>query len=284
MKPVRITLLTLFFVFLAVCLALFFLPRSWQVYDPAKGTSIPIVTITIVRNYDVLHLSALSLAILFLALACVSLEIKSMPLRWGLWLFPLCLYPASCVISVASNLGPWTYHGSVQDRAGNVYWFLDSSFLQGQLMSLARLKERTWFLDKFEVLTATNGDSPRFYLHIVRPDEAQEGYGQLYLAKTNWLVGVRYENKMYLAYDLNSKKPYVQDDVLALSPFILIGNDTRLKQADCDQLLEIGIGNKAGQSDVGQPHESVITEALNSGNPEVRELAKKLLATKKPAQ
>lgn len=72
-------------------------------------------------------------------------------------------------------------------------------------MAIGRVRERTWLVDRFDVLATTNGDFPRVYLHIVRPDGSQEGYGQLYLSKDNWLVGVRYENRMFLAYNLNSK-------------------------------------------------------------------------------
>jgi hypothetical protein len=143
-------------------------------------------------------------------------------------------------------------------------------------MAVGKLTERTSLVDRFQVLATTNGDSPKLYLHIVRPNDSQEGYGQLYLNKDNWLVGIRSANRMFLAYDLNSKKPYVRDDVMPLSPFILIHQNSLLKDSDCKQLQQIGIGNE-----VGQPHQNVILEALNSRNPEVVTCAKAVLSGKK---
>jgi len=275
MKYIKLALLGLFCLFSATCILLCFLPTSWAVYGPAAD-SINIESITIVRNYDLVHLTALLLAILFLTLACISLKVKKLPFRLCLWIFPLVLYPVSYAKSVLDNLGEWTYEGTVKDAAGNTYWFLDSSFLQGQEMAIGRLKERTPMLDRFAVLAATNGDYPRKYLNIVRPNNVKEGYGQLYLTEEHWLVGVRSENRMFLAYDLQSQKPYVQDDVMALSPFILIGRNTHLNKSDCEEIKKIGIGNK-----VGQPHEKVILEGLKNSNPDVTTFAKLLLSRKK---
>jgi hypothetical protein len=269
MKYLKVSLVFLFGIFVLICVVLFFLPQSWTVAGPTGD----IEAITIVRRYDLIHWTALLLAISLFTLACISLKVKSVPFRLMLWLLPLVVYPVSWTKSTVSNLGPWTYHGSVSDPAGNSCWFLDSSFLQGQTMAIAKLSERTSLVDRFDVLATTNGDSPKLYLHIVRPNGSQEGYGQLYLNKDNWLVGIRSENRMFLAYDLNSQRAYVRDDAMGLSPFILIDEKTDPNDNDCKQIQQLGIGNE-----VGQPHEEVILEALNSPNPEVVSCAKALLS------
>ncbi len=270
---VKTGLRAFFAVFSALCLILLFLPPDWWIY----GKTLELESVIIVRAYNFFRWAAASLAIICIILAFSSLKFKTLPFRPALWLFPFLLYPASCAKCFISNPAPWTYYGTVTDMNKTVYYFLDSSFLQGQTMVIGRLKRRSLFLDRFDVLAETNGDSPRRYLHIVRPDKTQDSYGQLYLTRKNWLVAMRYDNKMYMAYDLNSGKPYVRDDVMALSPFIMIDPDTPLNNNDRRQILEIGAGEE-----VGQPRKETIVQALTNENPGVRDLAKKLLANFQP--
>jgi hypothetical protein len=278
MKYIKPALLVLFSVFFAVCVAIFCIPQYWAVYgEHTPDCFIPLQSLTIVKHYGLVHFIAILFAFIFLMIVIISLWIKKIPFRWCLWLLPF-LY---CVICVKESdsfsvLDPWTCHGSVKDSAGNIYWFLDQSFLQGQTMAIGRLRKTNIFMDEFEVLVATNGDSPQNYLHITRPDGSPEGYGQLYLSKDNWLVGVRCENLMFLAYDLNSKKPFAGDHVETLSPFLLIEENTALNPVDCTQIQQVGIGER-----VGQPREETIQAAFNHANPEVRAFAKKLLDGKK---
>lgn len=278
MKFLKLVLIAVFAIFSLACFLLLILQRDWTAYNISSDFP-RIESITIVRNYALIHFVAFASALILLSLALVSLYFKKLPFRPALWLLPLVLYPISFTKSVVSNLGPWTYHGTAEDPSGNIYRFLDSSFLQGQMMVIGRLKERNMFTDKFDVLAETNGDYPRRYLHIVRPADAQEGYGLLYLTADNWLVGLRYENRMFLAYDLNSHKPFERDDVLDLSPFLLIDQNTQLHQADSEQLLGVGIGEN-----VGQPRRNAVVASLQHGNPSVRTLASKLLELKKAGQ
>lgn len=152
-------------------------------------------------------------------------------------------------------------------------------------MAIGRLKKRTWFLDRFEVLVNGSGSFTGHFLCVVRPADAPDAYLQLYLTEKNWLVGLAGKNRMHLAYDLNLGKRYAWGEVLSLSPFILIGDGTPLKQTDCNHLLGLGMntGPSAPSSalKLGQPRESVIKEALNSRNPEVRALAQKLVSARK---
>jgi len=69
-----------------------FSSTKWEVYGQSAG-AMEIETLTIVRNYDLIHLTALLLAILFLTLACISLKVKNLPFRLTLWLLPLVVYP-----------------------------------------------------------------------------------------------------------------------------------------------------------------------------------------------
>jgi len=270
MKFCRISLFLFLNIFSALCATLFFIPKTWAVASPDKNFDLQ--SIVILPHYNLLLIVTVLAAAAMLPLAIVSLKVKQVPFRAALWLLPLVLFPISIARATFANLAPWQTMGSTQDQAGNQYYFLESSFLQGQLLALARHRSHSFLRDEYEVLATTNGDSPRSYLNVVRPADLPNGYGQVLISKDEWLVGLRYDNQMYLAYNLNSRSRYVGPRLYTLSPFLLIDSSSEMNRLDVEQVLNSGIG-----SGVGQPRLKSILAELNSTNPVVASLAQAMV-------
>lgn len=270
MKFCRISLFLFLNIFSALCATLFFIPQTWAVASPDKNFDLQ--SIVILTHYNLLLIVTVLAAAGLLPLAIASLKVKQVPFRAALWLLPLVLFPVSIARATFANLAPWQTMGSTQDHLGNQYYFLESSFLQGQTLALARHRSHSFLRDEYEVLATTNGDSPRNYLNVVRPADLPNGYGQVLISKDEWLVGLRYDNQMYLAYNLNSRSRYVGPRLYTLSPFLLIDSSSEMNRLDVEQVLNSGIG-----SGVGQPRlKSILTE-LNSTNPVVASLAQAMV-------
>jgi hypothetical protein len=246
MKFCRVLLFLFLNLFSAMCATIFFLPKTWATYDPAKNDDIG--SIVILPHYNILITVSVLAAAALLALAIASLRVKHVPFRVALWLLPLVIFPASLARATVANLAPWQTFGRAQDRSGNIYYFLESSFLQGDTLAVARHRSHSFFKDEYDVLVTTNGDEPRNYLNIVRPANLPNGYGTILISKNTWLVGLRGNNQMYLAYNLTSQTAYAGPRLYTLSPFLLIDEQTEMNQTDVQQVLKRGIGNATGQA------------------------------------
>lgn len=183
-------------------------------------------------------------------------------------------FPCAGINHLVSNLGPWTMCDRVEDEEGNSYVFCDSSFLQGQVMALTRVEQENIWITKVRILGTTNGDSPRSWASVVRPANAQDDYGQLYLTEANKLVGIRFDNRCYLVYDLNERKFLGHGDVEQISPFICIGAADELHYADV-RAIERVISKSTQTS--GYPRKRSLLSALSHPNPKVRLVAEDFL-------
>lgn len=191
--------------------------------------------------------------------------------RMGAFLFAVFGYVGSCVMHFMHDPAPWTEHGRIQDAQGNVYVFCDQSFLQGQTMALTKQMGATDYTTTYKVLGTTNGDSPRSFLTIVRPKYSSDGYGQLYMMNDQWLVGVRYDNHCFLAYDLVNQKFYGHGDIEKLSPFLALRATQSWNQADVAQIEKLL--KDASSFNDGRPKKESLEQGLQHPNPEVRKLA-----------
>jgi hypothetical protein len=245
MKFCRVSLFLFLNIFSAMCATIFFLPKTWAIPSPANYD---IGRIVILPHYNILIIVSVLAAAALLALAITSLRVKDVPFRVALWLLPLVLFPASLARATFANLAPWETMGRAQDHFGNTYYFLESSFLQGDTLAVARHQSHSFFKDEYEVLVTTNGDWPRNYLDIVRPVNVPNGYGTILISKNTWLVGLRSDNEMYLAYNLTSKTAYAGPRLYTLSPFLLIDEQTEMNPTDVQQVLKRGVGNATGQA------------------------------------
>ena len=191
----------------------------------------------------------------------------------------LLMYPISIVCHAVNNLGPWTTHGSLVADDGATYVFCDSSFLQGQVMAITERTSSGIYKSKYRVLVDTNGDSPRSWASIIRPDGSTDEYGQLYF-KNGYLLGVRYDNRCYLAYELASSTPYGHGDIESISPFIcLSAGDTPNKidlERTCDRINECA--EHCQNSDDNRPAEAFLNSDYAPGCPDMDNLDESTLS------
>jgi len=253
-----------------------FLPQHWVVYNGKAwpDTNIDSVTLLQPTFQRLLSLVGLLCLVALLALAVIGLYRRNvaMPLIALLAAF---LCPVAGLTHFVRNLVPWQIHSELRADDGTIYYFAESSFLQGQTLMLARLREETLFTRTMDALVVTNGDNPRSYLRIIRPAEAEDKYGQLYLTEDHWLLGLRTENRCFFAYDLGAGKPYGHGAVEELSPFLAIGNQTLLHKPDVASLLAVGI-----EGERGAPTRAAVKQSLAHPNKEVRAVALQLLGDK----
>lgn len=183
------------------------------------------------------HVAILGVAVITLSCALVPALARMLRLKRALALFiGLVLAPGAFLSHTLHNLGPWTLYGERIGPDGTRYLFCDSSFLQGQTMAIVVLIYDGPVHREFKVLAEAHGDWPRSWASVIRPADAIESYGQLYLTDQQWIVGVRYSNEAYLAYDLN-KKVQVLSPITQLSPFVLLGRNSRPLREDVQATL-----------------------------------------------
>ena len=215
------------------------LENSWSLYDDDFNHMVIERLNPLIRN--LVGWSAFGACLLLLVISSVSF--KTNWLRWpaiGL-VIGFALYPYCVLQHTFMNLAPWTTHGEITTDDGKTYVFCDSSFFMGQTMAICEITGKDNLKTTYRVLVNNNGDYPRSWASVVRPDRATDEYGQLYL-NDGFLIGVRYENKCYLAYDLANNKAYGHGEIELLSPFLcLSAKDVPNKidiQRTCDHIKE----------------------------------------------
>lgn len=228
---------TAFAYFVAGCvfIAYAILERSRAIYDvESRLYAVEILNPATIQIY------AWAAFILFwtLLLLCF-VSFKTNWVRWpaiGITIAFL-MYPTSIVYHAVNNLGPWTTHGSLVADDGATYVFCDSSFLQGQVMAITERTNSGFCKSTYRVLVDTNGDSPKSWASIIRPDGSNDEYGQLYF-KNGFLLGVRYDNRCYLAYELASRTPYGHGDIESISPFICLSAADTPSKVDLERIRD----------------------------------------------
>jgi hypothetical protein len=207
---------------------------------------------------------------------------------WGRMCIALALailgVPFALVTSVVRNLGPWEPSGSAVAADHQVYRWLDSGLLQGQTLAIGRDEGDGWLYHRYELVGETNGDYPRLWIPLVRPAGVEDSeYRQVYCSDSGVVVGVRYENHCFMAYDTNSGSFFgnpvggqTWEKITAISPFILIGPETQLHEPDVARILRAPIGERSHSECAVSV--SALQQALNHPNAKVRELAQRLLA------
>lgn len=187
-------------------------------------------------------------------------------------------FPYAFLVRGAHSLGPWVVCDTVIGPEGNSYVFLESSFLQGQTLALGRILPDGLFHKRFAILGDTNGDSPRSYALLVRPtNNFKIGYGQLYLTDDNRVLGLRYDNRCYFAYDFRAKRFDGHGDIESLSPFTLVGPDSSLYRGDVESFLTHEYWPTVDSAEK-LPFGQAILDARDHPNPEIREVARRMIA------
>lgn len=216
--------------------------------------------------------------------------------RNGVWAALLALLvggPFTGCARFLRNPAPWVQYGALDHPNGQRYAFLNSSFMQGQLLVIARIESTHWYGTRYTGLVLTNGDSPRYYISIVRPnDQATGSYGQLLLTPDERILAVRSSNRVYMAYDPHTGKRWAHGDIYTLSPFVALDADAVPSEGDIDltlaamrESLRREQAGNVSNADViehepisGVPAVPLLQQAEQHPNPAVRGAAQRLLA------
>lgn len=256
-----------------------FVPISWVSYGselPGSIVSYDTITILTPSLQGFLFWLAAGVAVLLLVGGVVSLRWRV--IRWpGIALMlSLVGFPLAGLSHAVSNLGPWTICDRIETNSGDLYAFCDSSFMQGQLMALTRVESENFLVTRLKVLGVTNGDSPRSWASVIRPANPKEHYGQLYLTDENFLVGIRYGNHCFMAYDISKQYFIGRDEIKEVSPFVCLDAAQSLHQ---DDVTEVEKARRAlSPGDSGYPSDAAIASGREHANPEVRKTAEMLLS------
>lgn len=132
-----------------------------------------------------------------------------------------------------------TKQAELQGRDGYTYYFIDY-FAGGQAhdMLLVRTKNPEHPERKYEELGSNNGDSPRSWASVIRPQGAPDNdYGQLYLSPGGMIIGIPNDNECYYAYDTKTSRFRGHGDIETISPFLLIEEEMELHEPDVLAML-----------------------------------------------
>lgn len=254
-----------------------FIPHDWTVRGNNSVSGPQIESITVLHPAVEITIAGISISLfLFLiTLGIVGYRKHTIPAPALALFLALVALPVSCTKSILSNPAQWTTCSKIYGPDGKTFYFMDSSLLKVQTMALTTLSRKTILTRYMKVLVAADGGTPGSFASIVRPADASDSYGQVYLCGNRYLIGVRSANECYLAYDLETRKGYGRGTIEEISPFICIGDDTAVKETDVANLYRLGIG-----SGPGQPRRGSIVEGLKHPNPLIREISKHLIEAK----
>ncbi len=255
-----------------------FLPWSWVVYAaPDAELRHQLVSVTVLRPEvcEAMNIAGLGCFITLVVLA-ISNAIRRDTNRAAVAVGVAVLGPVAAVVSFVREPAPWRIYGEARAEDGTTYCFAESSFLQGQMLILARVRTETVFTRTLDPLTTTNGDIPRSYLRIVRPAGCTDGYGQVRLTESGWVLGLRSDNRCFFAYDRNTGQVHGNTAVEQLSPFLALTDTDELHEPDV-----ASIASAMAKSQRGALTPEALREALGHTNPHVREAAAQLLTNAK---
>jgi hypothetical protein len=258
-------------------------PASWETHGPTSGMGLDIERVVVLDAWVGQSVLGITLAGSLLVLVLLIRHILGRrylmgAVCGGIFIFGL---PISICLNLFENESRWTLHDWADGPDGNRYCFLDTSFLQGQIMVLGRLESDSFMGKTFSSLGATNGDSPQSWASVIRPQGALDLYGQLYFTKNNVLLGIRFENRCYLAYDFSGKGFLGHGNIEGLSPFLLVEDGPGIHGSDIDRIKDYITKVCAEDPDCtdrpGVPLRRVLVEELKHTRPEIREIAQDLL-------
>lgn len=190
------------------------------------------------------------------------------------------LFCAWVVVTVLTAFdAPWLVVDQRRGPDDKQYAYLYYGVLQAQRLVLATESSQDGWHTTYDVLGETNGDSPRSWTAVVRPADCDGGEGRLLAGPDGWLVGLRYDNHCYFAYQVGTGRYLAHEDVKDISPLILIGPDTKPLDKDVKGILTAGemVPGKAGLTVA-----ELRAEAARHPNAKIRKMFKDASAIKSP--
>jgi hypothetical protein len=166
--------------------------------------------------------------------------------------------------------GQFVDEASIKDSQGNEYHLLNSNFLRGTNVAIAKVIGRSANETKYEVLVQDPGKEGT--LRVVRKQRVPDT-ASLYITPNGLLVGLLYGSYCVNAFDLKNKTPYgaevSEHKIRELSPFVLLRDGDVPNEKDFDSLLHL---SKEDRADI-----EVVRKDLKSPNATVRDLAARYL-------
>ena len=176
-------------------------------------------------------------------------------------------------VLIAMFNSPWAVVDQCRGPDGKQYAYLyfGPALSQGQTLLLGRESRQNGWQATYDVLGETNGDSPSSWTAVIRPSDCSGSDGSLLLAPGGWLVGLKYDNKCYFAYEVSTGKFLAHESVKDISPLILLGPDTEPLASDVAAILSAG-ENVPGTC--ARPIADLRAEAARHPNAKIREMLK----------
>jgi len=222
------------------------------------------------------------------AVGIVAIFCKRWKLAVAVSLLAVIGFPACHFVAALRVWLPWTVMSAeVRAPDGHMYGLAGRGYGNGQF-AIFRVERQDRFTRTLSVLGTVwdHGPAPE-RLPMVRPASPRaDVYRWLHQTDSGLLLGLA-RNECCLAYDTATGRFYGTDDVVTLSPFLLIGETGALHQPDVDALLkwtreslQLTASRPESERSLAGPRPSrkALTDALTHPNPAVRELAAQLLA------
>jgi hypothetical protein len=189
---------------------------------------------------------------------------------------PALASPLFCCAAMWHAMDRWIHVNEIVANDGRTYVYLAKPMLKGQELALGKLAKRDGNRQSIDVLAFAHTDSPRHWSHLIRPAGViDDQAGQLLFSPQSWLIGIRHDNRCYLAYDLKADKSIGHDELNHLSPFLLLEAQTELHTQDVDRIAEYMEGTN--EKFLGYPKEEHLREGSLHPNEAVRAAAERLL-------
>lgn len=281
-RPVRARWVTpvVFGFVIAVWSVYGFLPRSWAVYSvPDAELRQHLVSVTVLRPEVCAAMNIAGLGCLIsLGVLFVWCLFRRAGVQAALAVCVAGLGPVAVVVALIVDSAQWQIHGEARTADGTTYCYAESSgYLHADTLILTRVQSETLFTRTLDPLVATQGDSPRSFLRIVRPAGCADEYGQVRLTESGWVLGLRSENRCFFAYDRNTGQAHGYGAVEQLSPFVELTDTDEMHEPDVASIASA----MAARRQMGAPTKDALREALGHANPHVRKAAAQLLTDAK---
>ncbi|MCJ7750317.1 MAG: hypothetical protein MUQ65_04395 [Armatimonadetes bacterium] len=181
----------------------------------------------------------------------------------------------------------WQDRGQLRLAGSGTYHLQSGGILQGTTVAITQELSRGHLFLRTRVLALAGGES---YALLVRPrgaanyDLASPGAAGPWLrlvssTDARWLVAIRLQGTQAcgaaIAYDLRRSQPYGLANLHELSPFILIGPNDSLNEADAAALMREMEPDSSSYA-LAEMRDALARESRNP-NPRVRELVEMIL-------
>jgi hypothetical protein len=138
----------------------------------------------------------------------------------------VCACPVSFLQAVAENYGRWFVRDCVLAPDGRQYYLLEVGDVDHDTRTIARTRTSGFFFDSVDLL-----DPDCHYYNIgamrivIPPTPPPCSHGLLY-ATSKYVVGLSEGDTAYIVFDLSRNHYYTQEEVITLSPSLLLDDET----------------------------------------------------------